>query len=56
MDSRQQFRTEIHAPLRINRNLFGDPVTFHPATPVGQKNVSNTLVYDQIFENPMTCP
>ena len=41
------FFADIHIPLRMNVNHFGDPLTFHLVPSLGQNlNMSSTLVYD----------
>ncbi len=40
-----KFGTNIHVPLRMNSNNFGDTLTFHLAPPAGQNlNLSNTYL------------
>ncbi len=44
-----EFVADIHVPLRMNYNNFGDPLTFHLAPSSGPNFIlSNTVVYDQI--------
>ena len=46
--------SDIHAPLRMNCNYFGDPLTFLPAPSSGhQFNLYNMLVHDQVFAKLM---
>ncbi len=55
--SRIKISTDVHVPLRMKCNDFGDPLTFYLAPSSGQHvHVSNTLVYDQIPTELQTFP
>ncbi len=56
-----QFDTDIHVPLRMNSNNFGNPLTFHLVPSSGQTFYSSNMwtntqniVYDQIPAKLMT--
>ncbi len=47
-----KFGTDIHVPLRMNCNNFGDLSTFYVAPLLGQNcHLFNSLIYEQIPEN-----
>lgn len=49
-----KFSTDIHVPIRMNPNIFGDPQIFSSSTIIKWKyNLSNISVHDETPAKPM---